>query len=417
MPGTGATTTDAVSSESVACSIVAKADLAQARVTATTFRRHNPGVPFEVLLADRIDGAFDPELEPFPLVEIESIPLPDRRRFLFMHRANELAYAATPYWLRDLLERGYRRVLFLKQETMVLNSLEPLFARLADAPILLTPHLTAPAGTADGLDRERTVLLAGSYNGGVLGVSRSATARDFLDWWASRLAGGCRHDVASGWHFEQRWLDLVPAYFPDAAIARDPGFNSGHWTLPERRVERDGDSYRIDGAPLRVFRFSGFDPDRPDAVTRYSDRLRVAELGAARGLFERFEVSLAESGRAAARALPYAFSRFDNGVPIPDVAREIYRDLGSAAARFDDPFAAGGADSFFRYLAERADAPSAGAGFPSRIWDAIWRRRADLRAAFPEPGGAHRAAYLAWTANSGLAEHAIDPAFLVRLPA
>ena len=196
---------------------------------------------------------------------------------------------------------------------------------------MLTPHLTAPAGTADGLDRERTVLLTGSFNGGVLGVSQGATARGFLDWWASRLAEGCRHDVAAGWHFEQRWLDLVPAYFPGVAIARDPGFNSGHWSLPERRIERDGDGF-VDGAPLRVFRFSGFDPDRPGAATRYSDRLRVADLGAGQHLFDRFGRALAESGRDAARALPFAFARFDNGVPIPDVAREIYRDLGSAAA-------------------------------------------------------------------------------------
>jgi hypothetical protein len=216
----------------VACTIVPKAGFAQARVTARSFRRHHPGIPFYTLLADRVDGAFDPAAEPFTLVELDRLELPDRGRRLFSHPPFALACALTPRWIAGLLDRGFRRVVFFKQETMLVGSVAPLFERLDRAPIVLTPHLTAPLEGEGALERERLILLAGSYNGGVVGVSEGATSRAFLDWWAARLDEGCRHDVASGWHFEQRWLDLVPGFFEGAVVERDPGFNCGHWSLP-----------------------------------------------------------------------------------------------------------------------------------------------------------------------------------------
>ena len=37
-------------------------------------------------------------------------------------------------------------------------------------------------------------------------------------------------------HYDQRWLDLVPALFDDVHIVRDPGCNVAYWNLPERYV-------------------------------------------------------------------------------------------------------------------------------------------------------------------------------------
>jgi hypothetical protein len=37
-------------------------------------------------------------------------------------------------------------------------------------------------------------------------------------------------------HYEQRWLDLVPALFGDVYVLLDPAYHVGHWNLRDRAV-------------------------------------------------------------------------------------------------------------------------------------------------------------------------------------
>lgn len=396
-----------------AATIVAKSWLAHARVLADSFRRRHPDLPFFVLVADEVEGRFDPAAERFEWVGLDELAVPHPERFRFRHAQQALSYASTPFLIAHLLDRGFDRVLFLKQETLVVGDLGPLFDRLADRPILLTPHLLAPLSGAGAVAREVNILLSGVYNVGLLGVAESPVARRFLAWWGERTAAGCRQAVAEGLHYEQRWLDLVPGWFPEAEVVRDPGANVGHWNLPERRVEIFGDDVRVDGGPGRVVRFSGFDPTRPNRLTRHSSRLSAADAGPAAGLFERYRVALAAAGHAEVSAWPYAFDRFDDGVAIPDLARELYSGLvDEDLERFGDPFAAASAGSFRRFLEEPIDGVADPALRLTRLWRAVYDRRPDVREAFPDLEGAHRRAFLEWTVRSGLSEHGVPAELL-----
>jgi hypothetical protein len=399
-------------SRPVAATIAAKSWIASARVLARSFRERHPEIPFFVLLADEIEGRFDPAAEPFELVRLVDLRLPAPERFRFRHAQQELTYAATPFLLDHLLDLGFDRVLFFKQESLVVGDQGPWFDRLGERSILLTPHLLQPLAGAGALERELAVLLSGVYNVGLLGVAATPTARRFLSWWGARAGAHGLHAVAEGQHFEQRWLDLVPAYFEGVEVVRDPGANVGHWNLPERCVELRGEAWFVDGRPLRLFRFSGYDPERPLEVTRHSRRLTVPALGPAAAIFERYRRALDSAGWAETRHWPYAYGRFDDGVEIPQVAREVLRELGDGAARFGDPFATGGASSFRDFLEEPVDAPAEPRRRITRLWDAIYRRRPDVRQAFPDLPGADRDAFLAWTASSGLAEHGVPERLL-----
>lgn len=414
-PMTGPAGRSTPSSGPAACTIVSADRLAHARVTAESFRSLHPEIPFLALVVDGPASAASAAKEPFEALRLDDLEIPGRRRFLFAHRRDELTCALTPILLAHLLGRGFDRVLFLKQETLVVGALSPAFERLRDVPLLLTPHLTAPVPGPEGIERELLVLLAGVFNAGVVGVSATAESVRFLAWWSERLATGCRHDVAAGWHFEQRWLDFAPSFLPGTAIERDPGLNCGHWSLPERRIEPAGDGWSVDGVPLRIFRLSGYDPEAPEWATRYARRLRVSELGPAAALFSDYRDRLLAAGHEALREIPWAFRSFDNGVPIPDVARTLLRDLpgrGDGARRFEDPFATGVPDSFYAYLNEPEPGAPPGQRFPTRLWAAVHRLREDLRAAFPDPFGGHREPFRAWTRLSGLAEHDIHESFL-----
>lgn len=388
----------------VAATAYAGRQIASARILGRSLRETNPLLPFKALATEALDERLDEASEPFEQVGMESLEIPRLRNLRFRYGPVSLSYALTPFLLRHLLEGGAGAVLFLKQESLVVGDLTPLFERLRFSSILLTPHLVAPLSGLDASRREREVMLAGTYNCGVLGVAGTSAARRFLDWWCDRLELGCRHDVAAGMHFEQRWLDLVPAFFDGVEIVRDPGANVGHWCLPERRFEVAGAEVRVDGEPARVLRFSGFDPARPDRVTRHSDRLSTEALGPGKAVFEEYRRRWVEAGGPAPPETP---ETFDNATAIPDIVRLVYQGLGMDVARFGDPYSTAHAGCLFDWLRAPVDEPSPGFPHVSNLWHGVWNLRSDLRHAFPEPLGSDRSLFAGWTLSTGRFEHSV----------
>ncbi len=400
----------------VCATIVAKGYLSFARVLARSFRERHPGVPFLVLLADEVDGYFDPALEPFELIQLSDLGIPHLERFRFHYAQQPLSYAATPYLLAYLIDRGFSHVVFIKQESLVLGSLSSLFHRLESASIVMTPHLVTPLEGADGVARELNILQSGSFNVGILGVTAGKETARFLSWWQDRVRTHCCHAVTDGMHYEQRWLDLTPALFDGVHILRDPAYNVGHWNLPERTIVVQGDTVSVDGEPCRLFRFSGYDPDEPHWVTRYSRRLTMDTVGPASLVFNRFRAALYCEGFCETRTWPYAYGSFDNGVPVPEAARHFYLQMRDTA-RFGDPLQACLPDSYLRWLNDNVDGEVARHDTVTRLWHAIYELRPDLQIAFPDVFGVDRQAFLNWTVHFGVHEYRIPHHFLAHLEA
>jgi hypothetical protein len=334
-----------------AVTIASKSFLSLARVTAATFMRHNPELPCYLVLTDELDGYFDPKSEPFRLLSYREIGLPDPEQFLFQYAQQEASYAATPYALDFLLSLGYESAIFLKQETLVLDGLSPVLEKLQQHPVLLTPHfLTPPRGTR-AVRTELDVLRAGVFNGGFLAFSNSPESRSFLDWWKRRTAFQCFCEVEEGLHFEQRWLDFVPSLVAGAHVLRDPGMNVGHWNVSERSIRvRDGNVTAC-GEPCRVFRFSGYQADRPDLVTKYNSTFRVEDTGEAAEVFRIYQQHLLDAEWERTRFWPYSFGQYRSGETIPSSARRVYHDIGSSRGRFGDPFDSSAPGCFRNWLA------------------------------------------------------------------
>jgi len=391
--------------------IVAKNFVPFARVLARSFREQHPAVQFFVALADRVEPPFVPAAEPFETVPLEELRIPDLRRLSFRYSRQQLSIAVKPYFLRYLLHRGFTAALFLDADILVLDSLHPLFAATAGHAVALTPHLISPASGADRLARELNILQSGIYNGGFVGVSQHESASRFLDWWADRLHTHCRHDVPQGMHYDQRWLDLVPAIFDDVHVVRDAGCNIAYWNLPERDVAMTPIGMRAGGERGRFFHFSGFEPERPLTVTRYARRVTMESIGPAAALFAQYVDLLRADGYFECRDWPYAFGSFDNGVPIPEVARRLHLEMGDCGDRFGDPFRAAGSLSYFQWLNEPAEGPAGAPGTVTRLWEAVYRSRPDLQQLFPDVFAADHRAFLEWIAVYGLGEHHVDAAF------
>ena len=108
----------------------------------------------------------------------------------------------------------------------------------------------------------------------------------------------------------------------DVGVLRDERFNVGHWNLPERSVE-----------DVRLFRFSGYEPDAPERATRYADRLATGSLNGAAEYFARYRAALLDAGweealRVAVRVRPLRGRR-----RVPALARELLRRARRRALR------------------------------------------------------------------------------------
>jgi hypothetical protein len=377
--------------------VFAKNYISFARVLAESLRRHHPHIPFVGVLADRADGWFEPGQEPFEIIELADLDVPTLDRLAFRYQRVELSVVAKTYLLQHLLDRGYEAALFVDADSQVLGDISALLEAARRSPITVVPHLLTPLDGPDRFARELNILQSGVFNGGVVGVSDGEPARRFLSWWQDRVDHECRHSLAEGLHYDQRWLDLIPAFFPEAQPFRDARCNVAHWNLTERGSEIHD---------WRHFHFSGYEPSRPDAVTRYAPRLSVSD--AIRSVFMRYQEALEAAGWRETSAWPYAYASWDNSVPIPDVVRDLYHDLGNKVERFGDPFATAGADSFFRWLNQSVDGDLG----PTRLWTEIRNRRPDVQTAFPDPLGADRGTFLAWTKVSGAVEHDVPDALL-----
>jgi hypothetical protein len=391
--------------------IVAKNFLSFARVLGRSLREHHPEVRFFVVLADRAEGMFDPATEPFEIISLAALGIPDLHSMCFRYSRRQVTIAAKPHLLRYLLNRDFAGAMFLDADILVVDRLDPLLAATEAHAVVLTPHLLGCLSGPDAVARELNILQSGVYNGGFIGVSARASAQRFLSWWADRLHTHCRYETGEGMHYDQRWLDLAPTFFDDVHIMRDGGCNIAHWNLPERDAHLGAKGGRPDGSPCRFFHFSGFQPERPWSVTRYSRRLTMETIGPSAALFDRYVRLLHEDGYQASRDWPYAFGCFDNGVQIPDVARRMYQDMGRSAAAFGDPFRVAGSGSYFHWLNEPADHSARWRRTITRLWETVYRSRPDLQRAFPDVSGADHRAFLNWIVTNGLREHDIPEAF------
>jgi len=133
--------------------------------------------------------------------------------------------------------------------------------RFQRASILLTPHSLDPENSPEAVfDNEICFLRYGLYNLGFIGIKNSPEGKRFATWWKDRLTNYCYSDLLGGLFTDQRWIDLVPSFFSEIEIIRDPSCNVATWNISNRRVTGSlSGGLTVNERPLQFFHFSGSD--------------------------------------------------------------------------------------------------------------------------------------------------------------
>jgi glycosyltransferase involved in cell wall biosynthesis/predicted TPR repeat methyltransferase len=388
-----------------ACTIIARNYMAHARVLARSFRKHHPDGRFTVLVIDGTQPfpkAADDDFDVLVATEI-GLNKPELHRMAAIYDLMELATAVKPSFLKTLLERHGDHIAYFDPDIEIFRPLNDIAEAARRHSIVLTPHTLDPLPHNHREPGEGTLLIAGMFNLGFIAVGEAAT--EFLDWWSERLARAGYVDPGHGQFVDQRWVDFVPSLF-EHTVVRDPGCNVAHWNLETRRFERVGDEYVVDGAPLRFFHFSGFDPEKPHLLSKFlglEPSILLSEEPALTQICSEYGAKLLAAGYLDVKAEPYGFDSLPNGLPMTKRTRRLYRRALEEAERRGgemppDPFDADEADRFVDWLNEPShpEAPAL-----TRYLVELHSERPELSQRFPDLRWADREGFLEWVRMHG----------------
>ncbi len=284
--------------------------------------------------------------------------------------ALELNTAVKPYVFRHFLtQAGVTSATYLDPDIFVFQPLDRVREGLARAQLVLTPHLTRPM-LGSATPNDQVILRSGSYNLGFCSARAEPRAVELMNWWAARCEFDCRVDLKEGLFTDQRWMDLAPGFVDSLDVVREPVLNLAYWNYEGRTLARAGGGWTVDGQLLQFFHYSGFDPARPDVLSKHQDRVRVIPDSPLAELLRDYAAAMLRNGHETSRAIPYAHLRFPSGRLVTGAMRR--RAL--RAAREGKDFSAGLTDAVETWV----DAPDPEAALPclpdvTRTMEQVWR--------------------------------------------
>lgn len=379
------------SSRVIACTIIARNYLPQARVLFESFQRFHPHAEFFVLVIDDWKHLQRQDDEGFTILHADGIGVDEDtlHAMAAIYHVYEFATSLKPALLSFLLDRCGTPVLYLDPDIEVFAPLDRVAELAAQHSIVLTPHVLEPMPRDGYSFNEQAILSAGMYNLGFIAISEAA--RPFLKFWEERLRQDAIVAPDRGYFTDQRWVDYVPALFQHH-ILRDPTMNVAYWNVYQRPLQLVSGRYFVGEEPLKFFHFSGFDPAARHLLSKHQGarpRVLLSESPVLARLCRDYADKLTAHSDRNSR-LPYGLSRLPNELPLYSFLRRAYRRAWIAAEQGGPPipnriFSEEGAAAFVEWLREPVTGTEA---VPiSRFLLALYEERGDLRAAFPDLRG------------------------------
>jgi len=360
------------------------------------------------LLVDKLYKEFNPTDEPFNLIEVSQLDLPHPRKFLFRYTQLEANTAVKPYAINHLFDMGFKRVIYLDPDIFLYHRMDEVDHLLNKGSLMvLTPHLLAPVND-NFLPNETSVLQTGTFNLGFIALGRHPDLYPFLAWWKDRLEYDCIVDLPGGLFIDQKWLNLAPGLFDDVHILRHPGYNAAYWNLKQRSISIIRDNWVVNGRPLVFFHFSGLNPAKPSELSRHQNRFSMSDIGVVQVLVLRYIHELHLNGFEQFKDIPYFFNYFSDGTPIRDIIRWTYRSSQeNQKTAGEDPFS-----SPWDWLNRPGQGQYRKKPLVTNLMAELWKRRADLQRAFPDPWDRDRNNFCRWFIASAEREMALPSVFI-----
>lgn len=311
--------------------ICAKNYLAQAITLRESCLKHNRNIDFYLFLSDLNDIKEVPDF----VQNLDETWIPNWRQMAFKYNVIEFSTSIKPFCFKKLFSEGYDDIIYLDPDIYVTSQLDEIYKMLDDKSIVLSPHYCNIQTDYTGSVTEEELLWVGIYNLGFCAIKNNNIGNQIIDWWCNRLENKCYADHQDGLHVDQKWLDFIPAFFPnDICITHHMGINPAIWNLHERELEIDEKgNYKIKNIvtnevfPLLFFHFSGFDPFNSSILNRRHPKYGTKQFPSFRPLIEEYVDAEYKNGYNIYSKLTYSFNSFEDGENILPLYRRIYRSF------------------------------------------------------------------------------------------
>lgn len=312
-----------------AFTICAKNYLAQALTLKESFLKHNPSLNFFIFLADKTDGVEDVE----GVVTLDKSWIPDWVNMAYKYDVIEFNTSIKPFCFGKLFKEGYEKVIYLDPDIYVTRPLDFIYKCLNDKSIVLTPHYCDIEEHFDGAVSEETFNKVGIYNLGFCALKNDKVGQEIANWWQNRLLYKCYSQSSEGLFVDQKWMDYIPGFFPDATcVSSHHGMNVAIWNLHERELFIDDkQGYMIrrkkteDEFPLLFFHFSGFDPFETSVINRRHPQFNVMTYPSFKPIIEEYRERVYANGYDRFSKMKYGFNHYSDGGVITPLQRRMFR--------------------------------------------------------------------------------------------
>lgn len=148
-------------------------------------------------------------------------------RIFKKYKGDKLRWALKPVLIAGLLRDGFDQVIYLDNDLFFYSDPSFLFTDMADGT-LLCPHwrIKDPKQNKDWF---LVNFKDGMYNAGLVGAGQKGV--EAMDWWADACYFACEQTPKKGLWDDQKYLDLIPAEFPDVHILKHRGVNVAYWNV------------------------------------------------------------------------------------------------------------------------------------------------------------------------------------------
>jgi hypothetical protein len=319
---------------SAACNYIPKV-----RVLIDSIKLWHPEWVIHLALSDKLPEGIDLSQERFDEIHpADTLDIPNFIGWSFCHTIVELSTAIKPFMLKKLLDRDdCAGVIYLDPDTVLFSRLDDVLGAMEKSNIALTPHQLSPETSLSAvMDNEICSLKHGVYNLGFLAVNATPTGKVFAAWWAERLYYFCRAEIPNGLFTDQRWIDLVPAFFEGVCILRTSRLNVAPWNLTTRELTGTApNQILVNGEPLGFYHFTGFDSGAH--LIMFKKNATGNDTVAA--LVDWYAKTTANLSHDPLSQVPWNFGMYADGSKISAEARLVYRERIDLQWEFANPYA------------------------------------------------------------------------------
>ena len=269
--------------------------LAQAKTLGDSVLRHNPDYTFVIMLCDKKKPAIDYSFySDFDIIEISEINIPKLDKMSKIYNIVELNTSVKPFCFEYLYQKyNANIVMYFDPDTCVFSNFNYIEEKLQNNDIILTPHILTPIEFDGYYPTENLFTNYGIYNLGFLATKKSENTQTLFKWWQRRLEINCYIRPEEGIFVDQLPMNYAPLFFENVYVSTNMGLNMAPWNLHERKIsQKNGVWYVNNEEPLVFYHFSNYNPNTPDTLAKYYNRITFEGHNDLKSLYDGYKEEL-----------------------------------------------------------------------------------------------------------------------------